>query len=174
MKIYINLPYRVKEMINMFAFDSIESFDKLVVFNKICDYKPCKYSNEKLQYAYNKLVYSQVRLQYAYNKIKYIGSRDYIPFSFKNFVIFYPSDDGIFYYSMPFVLTGKIYKSSWKHWQNFTKDTQKLICDNLTENIKMVKVECYKKSKLKKRYYISTKNVNSHLRFVHSFVELLD
>ena len=45
------LPYRVKELINLFALKTYKDYERLVVFNEICDYKPCEYSPLKLQNA---------------------------------------------------------------------------------------------------------------------------
>lgn len=48
------LPYVVKELINLFALNTFTDYEMLCEFNKIIDYKPCKYSNEKLLLAYKK------------------------------------------------------------------------------------------------------------------------
>lgn len=46
-----NLPYKIKELINMYTLDKIKDFEPLQKFNEICEYKPCSYSPAKLQKA---------------------------------------------------------------------------------------------------------------------------
>ncbi len=48
------LPYKAKELINLFALNTFKDYEALCEFNKIADYKPCKYSNEKLLLACKK------------------------------------------------------------------------------------------------------------------------
>lgn len=51
MNILQQLPYAVKENINLFALDTVRDYEILKLFNKDCDYEPCEYSNKKLFYA---------------------------------------------------------------------------------------------------------------------------
>jgi len=46
-----NLPYAVKEKINLFALDTVKDYEMMKEFNKIMDYEPCEYSNRNLYYA---------------------------------------------------------------------------------------------------------------------------
>jgi len=52
-----NLPYNCKELINMFALNKYKDYETLKEFNKIIDYEPCEYSNERIfnsEKVYNK------------------------------------------------------------------------------------------------------------------------
>lgn len=46
-----NLPYFIKENINLYALNTINDYETLIEFNKICNYEICQYSHEKLRNA---------------------------------------------------------------------------------------------------------------------------
>lgn len=59
----VDLPYRVKEITCLYLLTKMKDYKSMVVFQMLCDYKPCKYSDSKLRNAENIFRREMIRLR---------------------------------------------------------------------------------------------------------------
>lgn len=101
-----NLPYRVKELINLYAIRTLKNYESVFEFNKMIDYEPCEYSPKILSEIYYNYIC------YVCNQIK--TARTYIHISM--------SKDNIMYYDDFFISFADIHEN---HDNFFGLDTRK-------------------------------------------------
>jgi len=74
MKDLTELPYNIKEIINLYCLNKISDYNTIQTFNKICNYEPCAYSNIKIWKVKKQYTHNQTKHKDAINKLVSIAS----------------------------------------------------------------------------------------------------